>query len=253
VSIGDTLADARRQAGLTVTQVSQRTCIRETIIRGIERGDYSACGGDFYARGHIRSIARAVGADPEPLIREYDQTQGAPRAISAADVFEPATPIKIRERRRPNWSAAMVLALAVLVGLVVYHVVSSSRPAPTASSGSSDSQHPGTTTHRSTARHPAHPKPTSSPAPPVLANNVVIRLAATENCWVELTTASGRQIYEGIVYAGTSRHWTETEAVSLMLGNPGGVSLSVNGRDPVPAGSTQPVTLSLGPGQKTAS
>ena len=126
MSIGDTLAEARRQADLTVTQVSQRTCIRETIIRGIERGDYSACGGDFYARGHIRSIARAVGADPEPLIREYDQTQGAPRAISAADVFEPATPIKIKERRRPNWSAAMVLALAVLVGFVVYHVVSSS-------------------------------------------------------------------------------------------------------------------------------
>jgi cytoskeletal protein RodZ len=254
VSIGDTLAEARRQAGLTVTQVSQRTCIRETIIRGIERGDYSACGGDFYARGHIRSVARAVGADPEPLIREYDQTQGAPRAISAADVFEPATPIKIRERRRPNWSAAMVLALAVLVGLVVYHVVSSSSRARPTASGSSGSQHAGTTTHRSAAKHPAHPKPTASPGPPALANDLVIRLSATENCWVELTTASGRQIYEGIVYAGTSKHWTETQAVSLMLGNPGGVSLSVNGRDDAAiAGTTQPVTLSLGPGQKTAS
>jgi transcriptional regulator with XRE-family HTH domain len=251
VSIGDTLAEARRQAGLTVTQVSQRTCIRETIIRGIERGDYSACGGDFYARGHIRSIARAVGADPEPLIREYDQTQGAPRAISAADVFEPATPIKIRERRRPNWSAAMVLALAVLVGFVVYHVVSSSSTAsPTASS--SGSQHLGTTTHKSAGKH-SHPKPTASPAPPVLANDVVIRLSATENCWVELTTASGQQIYEGIVYAGSSKHWTEKQAVSLMLGNPEGVSVIVNGRNPVPAGSTQPVTLSLGPGTKTAS
>jgi cytoskeletal protein RodZ len=252
VGIGDTLAEARRQAGLTVTQVSQRTCIRETIIRGIERGDYSACGGDFYARGHIRSVARAVGADPEPLIREYDQTQGAPRAISAADVFEPATPIKIRERRRPNWSAAMVVALAVLVGLVVYHVVSSgSRARPAASSGSSG--HPGTTTHQSVTKHHTQPRPTSSPLPATLDNDVVIHLSATENCWVELTTASGQQIYEGIVYAGTSKHWTETQAVSLMLGNPGGVSLSVNGRDPVPAGSTQPVTLSLGPGQKTAS
>ncbi len=247
MSIGDTLAEARRQAGLTVTQVSQRTCIRETIIRGIERGDYSACGGDFYARGHIRSIARAVGADPDPLIREYDQTQGAPRAISAADVFEPATPIKIRERRRPNWSAAMVLALAVLAGFVVYHVVSSS------SAASSGSQHLGTTTHQSTAKHPKHPKPTASPAPPVLAGDVVIRLSATENCWVMLSTSSGRQIYEGIVYAGTSKHWTERQPVSLMLGNPEGVSLSVNGKNPVPAGSTQPVTLSLGPAQKTSS
>src|SRR5216683_384879 len=114
VSIGDALAEARRQAGLTITQVSQRTCIRETIIRGIERGDYSACGGDFYARGHIRSIARAVGADPDSLVREYDSAHGTPQAINAADVFEPATPIRIKERRRPNWSLAMILVLAVI-------------------------------------------------------------------------------------------------------------------------------------------
>jgi len=247
VSIGDTLAETRRQAGLTVTQVSQRTCIRETIIRGIERGDYSACGGDFYARGHIRSIARAVGADPEPLVREYDQTQGAPRAISAADVFEPATPIKIRERRRPNWSAALIVALAVVVGLIVYHVVSSS-----SSASPTTSRNVSATAHKSAAEHP-RPKPTATPGPPSLADVVVIHLSATQNCWVELTTASGTQIYQGVVYAGSSKHWTEKQPVNLMLGNPQGVSLTVNGKNPVRAGTTQPVTLSLGPGQKSSS
>jgi transcriptional regulator with XRE-family HTH domain len=252
VSIGDTLAEARRQAGLTVTQVSQRTCIRETIIRGIERGDYSACGGDFYARGHIRSIARAVGVDPEPLIREYDQTQGAPRAISAADVFEPATPIKIKERRSPNWSATMALVLVLIAGFVVYHIVSSSsllKAKPPSSSGSSGAQRLNALTHNTSPKH--HARPSASPTAPALANDVVIRLTATENCWVMLTTTTGRQIYEGVVYAGTSKHWTENQAVSMMLGNPEGVSLMVNGRNPVPAGSTQPVTLSLGPGEKT--
>lgn len=78
MSIGRALAEARHRAGLTVTEVSQQTRIRETIIRGIESDDYSACGGDFYARGHIRSIARVVGADPAPLIREYDSTWRAP-------------------------------------------------------------------------------------------------------------------------------------------------------------------------------
>jgi cytoskeletal protein RodZ len=248
VSIGDTLAEARRQAGLTVTQVSQRTCIRETIIRGIERGDYSACGGDFYARGHIRSIARAVGADPEPLIREYDQTQGAPRAISAADVFEPATPIKIKDRRRPNWSVAMVIALAVVVGFVVYHVVSSSSPASPTASSSGANHNGGTGT---ATKHKAS-QPSATPPSPALADAVVIRLKATENCWVDLTTSAGHQIYQGVVSAGSSMHWTERQAVSLMLGNPGGVSLTVNGKNPVPAGSTNPVTLSLGPGHTTS-
>ena len=80
MSIGDTLAEARRQAGLTITQVSRQTRIRESIIRAIEQGDFSSCGGDFYARGHIRSIADVVGADPVPLIREYDEEHGPPGA-----------------------------------------------------------------------------------------------------------------------------------------------------------------------------
>ena len=35
VSIGESLAEARRQAGLTIGQVSQQTRIRESIIRDI--------------------------------------------------------------------------------------------------------------------------------------------------------------------------------------------------------------------------
>src|SRR5580700_2313908 len=49
-----TVAAGRRRAGLTVGELSQRTRIRENIIEGIEQDDYMACGGDFYARGHIR-------------------------------------------------------------------------------------------------------------------------------------------------------------------------------------------------------
>src|SRR5579875_1045649 len=76
MSIGTGLAEARYRAGLTVAQVSQQTRIREVMIRAIEQDDYSACGGDFYARGHIRAMARAVGVDPEPLIQEYDVMHG---------------------------------------------------------------------------------------------------------------------------------------------------------------------------------
>ena len=65
--IGDTLARARQRAGLTVAQVSEQTRIREAVITGIEGDDYSASGGDFYARANIRSIAKVVGADSGPL------------------------------------------------------------------------------------------------------------------------------------------------------------------------------------------
>ncbi|MGA2826887.1 MAG: RodZ domain-containing protein [Streptosporangiaceae bacterium] len=242
MSIGDTLAGARRQSGLTVTQVSERTRIRETIIRGIERDDFSACGGDFYARGHIRSIAAVVGTDPGPLISEYDKARGGPATISAADVFEPSKPLKIRERRSLNWSVAMIIALLVVVGYGAYHLTSSpspSRPKPAAA---------GTVPSHSAT-------PTTSPSPvasaTVPANDVVIQLNAVEDCWVYLTNNQGGTIYSGVVPAGSTQTWTETQAVNLRLGNPGGVVLTVNGKKDSP-GTSQPVTLTLGPAQKVS-
>lgn len=246
MSIGDALAAQRRQAGLTITQVSQRTCIRETIIRGIERDDYSACGGDFYARGHIRSIARAVGADPEALVQEYDAAHGAPHAITAAAVFEPSTPIGLKERHRPNWSAAMALALALIVGFVAYQVWHSAGVSKVAAQGAG----------RPAVQHSArkHPKPQPTGSPSTAASRaVVIHLTAVEDCWVQLTTASGRTIFSGIVDGGTDERWTEHQAVSLVLGNPGGIALTVNGKNlGSPGQSGQPVTLSFGPGQRKA-
>jgi len=137
VSIGGALAEARDQAGLTVAQVSQRTRIRQTIIRGIESDDYSTCGGDFYARGHIRSIAKVVGADPEPLIREYDTARRAPGALSAVSVPELVTRAQVTRarapgRRRRNWAIAGVAALAIAVGVVAYTLLSGSSHAASA-------------------------------------------------------------------------------------------------------------------------
>lgn len=155
MAIGGALAAARDEAGLSIAEVSQRTRIREKIIRDIESDDYSSCGGDFYARGHIRAIARVVGADPVPLIAEYDTARlprsdelappeitKRPRAepdaaadpdllldaparspgISAAEAFRPRLPLEF-ERRRPGRAALLGLLAAAVIGVVLYLVL----------------------------------------------------------------------------------------------------------------------------------
>ena len=124
MSIGATLAAARRRAGLTVGEVSRHTRVREPIIRGIEHDDYAACGGDFYARGHIRAIARAVGEDPSPLIDEYDSTWRSAAEITAAEVFSSAMPLRKRERRRVRWTAFLAALVLVVLGFASYKFVS---------------------------------------------------------------------------------------------------------------------------------
>ena len=242
MSIGESLAEARRQAGLTIGQVSHQTRIRESIIRDIEQDDFTACGGDFYARGHIRSIAAAVGADPVPLISAYDAEHGPPGARRAAEVFEPSRPVKMRERRRsPSLSMIVGVVLLAIIGFGAYRLVSDNGHAKPAAAAS----HSATATAKPSARPSPSPRPTS--------NEVVIQLTANEDCWVQLTSSSdGTQIYMGVIQAGASMTWTEKKAVDVRLGNPGGVVLTVNGQRQNPD-STVPVTLSYSPGATTAS
>jgi cytoskeletal protein RodZ len=246
VSVGDALAEARSRAGLTIAQVSQRTCIRETIIRGIERGDFSACGGDFYARGHIRSIARAIGLDPEELIREYDAAHGTPHAISAADVFEPATPIRLKERRSPNWSIAMVLVLAVVIGYAGYRIMSSDTRAHGVPAAAS---HPAVHPSQSASAPATTPPPTTAPP----SHNWVIQLTAIQDCWVEFTKPDGSYLSQAYIVGGTQRTWTFHRAVDMRIGNPGGIRLTVNGQNFSAGQPGQPVTLSFAPGERLPS
>ena len=103
------------------SQVSRRTRIRETVIRSIEHDDFTPCGGDFYARGHIRSVAAMVGADADPLIKEYDTAHGGTREASAAEAPGPGAPLRLPRRRWANWSVAIGLVIAAVVICGVVH------------------------------------------------------------------------------------------------------------------------------------
>jgi len=93
VSVGETLAEARSRAGLSVDELSERTKIRGTVIRCIEQDDYDACGGDVFVRGYVRALASAVGIDARPLIREYDQARTDTSGDTFAHVARVAHPV----------------------------------------------------------------------------------------------------------------------------------------------------------------
>jgi cytoskeletal protein RodZ len=184
VSIGATLAAARRRAGLTVSEVSQRTRVTEPIIRGIEHDDYAACGGDFYARGHIRAIARAVGEDPLPLIDEFDSTWRSAKEITAAEAFQPSMPLRKRERRRVRWTAFLAVLVLAVLGFAGYKFASgvgrdrhvsaaaSLHPSPPSAAGTG---RPASTPAGQTSPAPASPATTASSSPPVSSSPIAVQ------------------------------------------------------------------------------
>lgn len=121
--IGPELTAARDRLRLTIDQLSERTRIRPHVIEAIEVDDFAPCGGDFYARGHLRTLARVLGIDAGPLVASYDETYADapvdPRRVFEAELAT-GTGGSIRSTRGGrNWS---VLIAAVMGAVLVWSV-----------------------------------------------------------------------------------------------------------------------------------
>lgn len=66
-TIGQYLSDCRREKGLSLEQLSEKTHIKLRILKQLENNDFDDLGGTGYVKGFILSYARAVGAN-EPKI-----------------------------------------------------------------------------------------------------------------------------------------------------------------------------------------
>lgn len=69
--IGETLVAARRQQGVALSDAAAETRVRESYLAALEAEDFAALGGDVYVKGFLRSYARFLRLDPEPLIAAY--------------------------------------------------------------------------------------------------------------------------------------------------------------------------------------
>ena len=121
--IGPLIAAARNRARLSIDTLSERTRIRPHVLECIEVDDFGPCGGDFYARGHLRTLARVFGLEPSELLGLYDEHYAVP-VIEARQVFEAELATGIGGGMRatstgPRWSvlAAAVVALGLVWGV----------------------------------------------------------------------------------------------------------------------------------------
>jgi cytoskeleton protein RodZ len=277
LTVGQTVARARGAAGMTLAQVAEATRIRATVIGAIENDDFRLCGGDVYARGHLKSIARAVGADGVALAEQFDREQGTARTASApvAPIDQPTRVMQagdeqsglgalagtlgssVSSRRGANWTAVMALAVVALIAVGAVSLLSNrTADRPTASSPTSSSTpapiQPSSTPSSSPTSEPTV-APSSTPSTPdVVAegNGVTVNLSVTGRAsWVRATSDSGKTLFEGTLRNGDTKTFRDKTKVKLLLGNAGAVSLVVNGKDlGSPGSGGQVLKAEFGPG-----
>ena len=226
MSIGTTLAAARETAGLSLEDVAAATRIRRTLVMNIEDDDYSACGGDFYARGHLRNIAVAVGLDPAPLLAEFDAARTEAAPARATEVFEAETSTWKERRGGPNWSAAMAAALVLVIAYGLVQALSGS------GGGGHDVADPGrTTTAPPSTSSSSSPTPSGDDSAVAQAprGKVTVVVRATDRSWVQVTTTTGQELFQGLLQRGQQKTFTDKTRLKMVIGNAGGVQLTVNG------------------------
>ena len=232
-SIGHALRQARLDAGLTVDDVSTATRVRIAIVQAIEADNFAPCGGDVYARGHIRTLAKAVHLDPAPLLAQYDASHGGrPAPTPAAPLFEAE---RIRpERRGPNWTAAMVAAIVAVIGFVGFTAFKGEGEGgktPVAEGGSTPSADKGTPTPKTDKPKDTKPEPSDSAIAAVPQDKVTVQVSAADGrSWVAAKDHNGRLLFDGLLKQGATKTFQDSEKINLVLGDAGAIDLYVNGK-----------------------
>lgn len=224
-TLGAALRAAREAAGLSVEDVSARTCIRGTVVRDLEVDRLASSGGAVYARGHVKSMCAVAGVDPRPFLEQFARQHGAEPVVALAEP-EPlrasgGIPKAARpERRGPNWTAAGVAAVAVLVAIFV--VGQAAAP-----------DTPGADTAVAQARASASPSvpPRVVPARAAPTTGARLSLRLTGTAWISVRDARGRTLHEGVLRAGARRDFRDAQALRIAVGNAGGVRAVCAGRD----------------------
>lgn len=258
MSLGSELAAAREAHGLSVDDVAASTRIRATLIRAIEDDDFAPCGGAVYARGHIRSIARAVGIDPEPLLAAFAPPEVAaappplPGGLPGGELLEAEH--EYARKTRPQgarWGSVMAAALVVIIGLTGFSIYENSgKHVATPSNAAAHTTAPAVTTtpSASAAASPSASTTSAVVAPSVSAtlpaappssevalvhqSGVTLRLNVTgDRSWFHVASSTGATLFEGILAKGQTKDFADPKQIRLIVGAPGAVDLVVNGTD----------------------
>jgi cytoskeletal protein RodZ len=240
---GSALRAAREDSGLSVEQVSAATRIRATLIRDLEANNFASSMGTVYARGHVKAIAAAVGADPGPLLALFDEVQESeepPTIVEVASATAPtgfdgsafaASAAALRpERRTPRWGTALAAAAAVLLGIMAIGWASGGKPTPQTALTAGPTSSPSA----AAVRTPAPDSVASKPA--VTGAQLRLRLIGGDS-WVSVSNQT-RTLFEGILKDGQFRDFTDATRLKVVVGNALPVNLNCGGKDSGPAGQS---------------
>ena len=262
VSLGRMLREARERLGLSVMDVAGQIKFAPRQIDALEADDFQRLPEMTFVRGFVRSYAKILNLDAQPLLAALPQTKEILVQLTPVSVEVPFPSTQLSQRQNLIWLGAALL-LAVLGGaFLVWHYltpdtktnttqveprlalkdeallvpVSSVSEVSAITPSAIAMARPSSGVEQSLA--PAAPPPVLPQAQPtktvvqpgVSPQNAVLRLAFDEDSWVEIKDKDEKILSSQINPRGSELRLNGQAPFSLVIGHAASVHLYHKGK-----------------------
>ena len=225
MSLGALIAKSRTDARLSIEDLAKATNIPSTLLRDMENDNFAKCGGETYARGHLRNMAAKLGVDERIFLDLFEVEVTAPAKPIRELLNENNVTMPYQEPKRISWKVLAAGSAAALVLFAGAQIIFSNM-------NSGKDPEVIATISATPPNSPSESVTPSAPASPEIAGGVNVELVASRGTtWLYVTNENGKVLFSGQVRQGASKTFNEVKQVNLRVGNAGGVDISVNGKD----------------------
>ncbi len=250
--VGGELARAREARGLALADVAQQLKFAPRQLEALEQERFELLPGGTFVRGMVRSYARLLKLDADPLVGRIADRFDAPDSNRLADRYRQPVPFSDSTRRSTFVYLGLSLGILAAVGGVAYEWYHErpgqkqlAGPAPAASQRPVEAPRPRPLPPQAVpAQQPSvmleaktvtqekvtAGEKTVALQPPRRAGVHRIVLRCEEEAWLEVTDALGRQLLSSLNPAGTERVVQGRPPFNLVIGNAMHVRISYNDR-----------------------
>lgn len=122
-SIGAYLQRERELRQMSLEELVQTTRVPLKLLQHIEGDRFDDLPGDVFARGFVRSYARALGLDASDVLRRFDRT----RKVDLTAAPPPLASIEPAERGGRRFGMAIALVILVILFTLALSVILNAR------------------------------------------------------------------------------------------------------------------------------
>ena len=227
MSLGSMITKARKDAGLSIDDLSAATNIRGTLLREMESNNFSQCGGETYARGHLRNIAIKLNVEPQIFLTAFEDEQMHVDRTMQDLLVENSVMREPKEARKVSWKVLVTISIASLFVAGLAQIIVSNDSAPDIPVAVEESATPTASPEATTATEVV---PTEEPTVSTGQGVEVIINAVRAKSWLFVSDSSGRVLFSGQIPQGVTKTFSSDAQLNLKIGNAGGVDLTVNGK-----------------------